>query len=180
MQMVRPSARTDGGRVGDGLTALLASTDGRAGLTQRRLAALGVGVAAQGGLYDMLAEVLDDPRTADLLVLECDTIGGLDVGRRAFCILVDAKVRMPVFLIASDCDRQSFPVAREAPFILSAPVSGSALRLAVSAAFPVIADTTPPHPVKVDLVAQGTTRGGKKKGASHRDTPWPFMRAGGL
>lgn len=180
MQMVRPLARNDGGRIGDGLTALLASTDGCAGLTRRRLAALGVGVAAQGGLYDILAEVLDDPRAADLLVLDCDTIGGLDVGRRAFCILVDANVRMPVFLIASDCDRQSFPVAREAPFMLSAPVSASALRLAVSAAFPVMADTTVPQPVKVGLVPQRAARGANKKGASHRDTPLPFMRAGGV
>lgn len=140
MQMFGPLVQKDGVRVGCGRTALLASADGGGGATQRRMAGHGIVIAAQGGLYDMLAEVLDDPRAADLLVLDCDTIGGMDAGLRAFGILADAKVRMPVFLISSDCCRQSFPIAREAPFLMRAPLSAAALRLALEAAFPALQD----------------------------------------
>lgn len=151
MQMFRPWVQSDGVRIGGRMTALLASANESAGPAQRSLAVLGVEIAAQGGLYDILAEVLDDPRGADLLVLDCDTIGGLDAGLRAFCILADASVRMPVILISSDCAKQSFPVAREAPFMIRAPLSAGALRLALTAAFPVMPDAAVPQPVQAGL-----------------------------
>jgi hypothetical protein len=144
MQMFKPLDHEDTALVGWGVTALFASADGGGEDTERRLAGLGVVVVIQGGLYDMLAEVLDDPRGADLLVMDCDTIGGLDAGRRAFCILADAKVRMPVILISSDCVEQTFPVAREAPFMLRAPLSVIALRLALEAAFPSVLNAAAP------------------------------------
>ena len=151
MQMFSALVQDDTALVGWGVTALVASGDGGCDVTDRRLAGLGVVIAAQGGLYDVLAEVLDDPRGADLLVLDCDTIGGIDAGRRAFCILADAKVRMPVILISSDCVEQTFPVTREAPFMLRAPLSAVALRLALEAAFPAVLNATAPQPVQIGL-----------------------------
>lgn len=148
MQMFKPLVHADTALVGWGVTALLASNGAEGADTQQRLAGLGVVVATQGGLYDVLAEVLDDPRGADLLVMDCDTIGGLDAGRRAFCILMDAKVRMPVILISSDCAEQTFPVAREAPFMLRAPLSVIALRLALEAAFPSVLHAIGPQPLQ--------------------------------
>ena len=151
MQMFKPLVQDDTALVGWGVTALLASSGGDDGATEQRLAGLGVWVAGQGGLYDMLAEVLDDPRGADLLVMECDRIGGLDAGRRAFCILADAKVRMPVLLISSDCEQQTFPMGREAPFLLRAPLSAVALRLALETAFPARLNMDVLRPPQADM-----------------------------
>ncbi len=143
--MTRPLASDAGMRTGWGGSVLLASALGDDGETARRLAAVAGRVTVQGVLYDALSLLLDDPREADLLVIECDPYGGIAVGRRAYATLSDANPRLPVILLSSECREQTFPVGRDAPYCLRAPLSEVALRIVLSSAFPIFASRTAPQ-----------------------------------
>ena len=135
MQMFKSLEQDDAALVGWGVSVLLASASGEAGHTARRLAGLGGNVEVQGELYDALSSLLDDPRSAQMLVIDCESYGGLSAGRRAFSILAEEVPTCPVVLIASEVREQTFPQSRDAPIILRAPVSAVALRIAFETAF---------------------------------------------
>lgn len=136
MHMFKPSTQDQSTLVSWGVSVLLASAAGEAGATARRLAGFGVSLAIQAELFDALALLLDDPREADVLVVDCDHYGGLDAGRRAFGILSEAGLRLPIMLISATCAEQTFPIGRDAPFLLRAPVSAVALKIGFESAFP--------------------------------------------
>ncbi|MFN7225397.1 MAG: hypothetical protein ACK4MS_15405 [Paracoccaceae bacterium] len=138
MRMVMPLASEAGLLTGWTGSVLLASASGDAGETARTLAAVAGRVMVQRVLYDALSLFLDDPREADMLVIECDPFGGLAAGRRAFAILSDTNPRLPVVLISAECQEQTFPLGRDAPYCLRSPVSEVALRIALSSAFPIL------------------------------------------
>ncbi|MFN3846611.1 MAG: hypothetical protein ACK4RZ_12460 [Paracoccaceae bacterium] len=151
MRMVSPLASDAVLRTGWTGSVLLASASGDAGETAKTLAAVAGRMMVQRVLYDALSLFLDDPREADMLVIDCDPFGGIAVGRRAFAILSNTNTRLPVVLISAECQEQTFPLGRDAPFCLRAPVSEVALRIALTSAFPICLRGTHPrtHSVRI-------------------------------
>lgn len=135
MQMFKALEHDNVARVGWGVQVLLASPAGLDGTIARQLARLGNHVTVEAQMYDALAQLVDDPRAAQMLVIDCDAYGGLDAGRRGFAILGGPSLRVPVILISASCVEQTFSQGSFAPTILRAPVTAVALRVAFDAAF---------------------------------------------
>lgn len=135
MEIFRTLERDDAALVGWGVSVLLATSQGSAGQIARRIAGLGGSVLVQDELYYALGMLLDDPRCAQMLVIDCDAFGGMEQGRRAFATLADDHAQVPVVLISAQCPEQVFSDGREAPIILRAPVSAVSLRVAFEVAF---------------------------------------------
>ena len=114
--------------VGWGVRILLLR-NGSDGGAEQRLVGLGGKVDTETELYTALAAVIDDPLGYGLFVMETDAFGGLDAGLRAVRMLRAADVRIPVILVAGDCDRQIFPEERSVPILLQAPLSMVSLRV---------------------------------------------------
>jgi hypothetical protein len=121
--------------VGWDRSVLLLSPEGTKGNSGQRLAALGGRLEVEAGLYDGLSMLIDDPRAADLLVIDCDAYGGWETGRRAFAWLGPVVERLPVFLISARCAEQKFPCGRSEPFHLRAPLTRISLHVALEQAF---------------------------------------------
>jgi len=136
MQMFKALKLDDAAQVGWGVRVLLASPSGPAGHIAMRLAGLGGHVEVEAHLFDALSHLIDDPRGAQLLVIDCDAYGGVEAGRRAFAILTAQAKGIPVVLITADCREQTFAQTRNVPMLLRAPVSAVALRMAFEVAFP--------------------------------------------
>ena len=115
--------------------AMVASAEGESGNTSRRVSRIGGQVVHQAELYDALSALMDDADVADVLIVDCDSYGGLSVGRRAFAILSEEVERFPVILVSSECQVQTFPFGREAPIVLRAPLTAVALRVAFEKSF---------------------------------------------
>lgn len=135
MQVFRPSMEDDAALVGWGASVLFATSEAEAGPTVRRLAGMGAHVTVQRELYDVLSQLLDDPKDADMLVIDCDCFGGIAVGRRAFAILAEGGLRLPVILLSSACTEQRLGTGRDSAMLLRAPASAVALRIAFESAF---------------------------------------------
>lgn len=130
MQVFRP-AENDAALVGFGVRVMLLSEDVAEGpkSTARRIAGFGGIIERETELYAGLEAVIDDPAGYGLLVIECDPLGGLEAGMKAFAMLGTQKHRLPVILISKDCEEQSFPRDRHFPIVLRAPVTAVAMRV---------------------------------------------------
>ena len=82
-----------------------------------------------GDLFVGLEAAIEDPADYGLFVIDCDAIGGLDAGRRAFAMLADVARRLPVILISKECQQQAFPEDRYAPIVLRSPLSAVSMRV---------------------------------------------------
>lgn len=111
--------------------AILATAEGALCVTGRRLVSLQAKVEVRDQLFDVLSDLADDPRLADVIVIDCDGFGGLEAVSRALGRLCPDERRAPVIMISRDCLVQSFPQRRLEPICLRAPVSSVALRLAM-------------------------------------------------
>lgn len=115
--------------VGFGIRTMLISTEEQDGPLTRKLAGLGCRVEECDELYLALDRVMDGPQGFDLVVVDCDTTGGLDQARRAQALLKSTGRCIPVILVSSDCHTQSFPFNRYEPTVLRAPLSSISLRV---------------------------------------------------
>lgn len=129
MQVVRSFSEKDAAPVGWAVRTLLVSAAPEAG-SQRRLAGLGLQVETVGDLYSALSAVTDDPSHADLLVVDCDGVGGLAEARRIVKLMGEVMRLVPVILISAECAVQSFALERHEPTVLRAPLSAVSLRVA--------------------------------------------------
>lgn len=111
--------------------ALLASRDGALGQTGRLLASLSAAVEHFDEIYDLLSVLADDPRAADVVVVDADGFGGLDAVRSAFGRLCPNESRAPLILITGTCREQLFSQRRNQAAVLRAPISPLSLRLAL-------------------------------------------------
>lgn len=111
--------------------ALLASHEGALGQTGRLLASLSAAVEYFGELYDLLSVLADDPRAADVVVVDVDGFGGLDAVRSAFGRLCPNESRAPLILITGACREQIFSHRRNQAAVLRAPISPLSMRLAL-------------------------------------------------
>ncbi len=129
MQLIRSFEQENAALVGFGIRALLLSTEADRGPIAQRLAGIGGRVEVADELFIGLEAALDDPRGYELLVIDCDTMGGVELGRRATEMLGETARSLPVILISSDCQRQVFPERPNAPTELRAPLSAVSLRV---------------------------------------------------
>lgn len=129
MQLVRSFEQEDAALVGFGIRVMLVTGQPDTGVITRRLAGLGGQVELSHELFEGLSAVIDDPAGYGLLVLDCDSIGGIDAGTKAFSMLGETTRRLPVILISSECRKQTFPEDRSAPTMLRAPLSAVAARV---------------------------------------------------
>ncbi|WP_435256473.1 hypothetical protein ACSBLW_09940 [Thioclava sp. FR2] len=111
--------------------AVLVTAEGALGTTGRRLMGLKAQVDVRDQLFDVLSDLTDDPRLADVIVVDCDGYGGLEAVQRALGRLCQDDRRAPVILISSECKEQVFPQRRSEPVCLRAPVSSVAMRVAM-------------------------------------------------
>ena len=116
---------------GTGVRVMLLSGEGERGPIARRLSALGAEVETRGELYTAMSEILDDPSDKGLFVVDCDTTNaeGIEQARRALHVLFETGRHLPIILISSTCQRQSFPEDRRAPVELRAPLSAVSLKV---------------------------------------------------
>lgn len=114
--------------VGFGLSALVVSGQDDGNL-QGRLAGLGCSVERLDELYRALECIVDGPVGYDLLVIDCDGLGGLAAGQRAHNLLRTTGRCPPVILISRECQGQTFPNNRFEAVVLRAPFSALSLRV---------------------------------------------------
>lgn len=120
------------GQVGTGAQVLFLAAEGPAAdRVTTRLEQLGARVTRATEVYSALAELLEDPCEHDLLVMDCDSFGGIDGGRRVVALLSQPRHHIPVILVSKDCLQQTFPSDWREPVILRAPVSAVSLRVAL-------------------------------------------------
>lgn len=112
-----------------GVKTLLISNEGVLGPLSRKLAGLGCQIEAADELYSALDHVMDDPSTYSLIVVDCDSFGGLGLGRRAHSLLQLTQRCIPMILVSRECQGQVFPSTRYEPTILRAPLSSVSLRV---------------------------------------------------
>lgn len=129
MQVVRSFSQKDAAQVGWSVRAILVSAAPEAG-SEKRLAGLGIQVDCVGDIYTALSIVTDDPSHADMLVVDCDGIGGLEDLRRTVKLMGEVMLRVPVILISTECGVQTFALERHEPTVLRAPLSAVSLRVA--------------------------------------------------
>lgn len=116
-------------KVGFGVRTLLISDAPNSGVLSHKLAGLGCSVEVIEDVYSALDCVVDGPDVFQLVVIDCDCSGGLDLGRRAHNLLRTTGRCIPVMLISGEIAVQKFPQSRYEPTILRAPSSLVSLRV---------------------------------------------------
>lgn len=131
MQVFRSFEQADYAMIGRAVRVLLVSSEGEAGVTSRRLAALGAKVDVVDEIYAALSDIIDDPFGYALLVVDCDNcnVRGLQAGLHAVRTLGGMAQRISVMLVSSECREQRFPADRSAPVVLRAPLSAVSLKV---------------------------------------------------
>lgn len=129
MQILRGLEQEGSSPVGFGLHVLLVGAEGDDQAIAHRLAGLGGIVERQDELYSALDTIIEAPRDYGLVVIDCDSFGGLERGQRAVGLLGEAAGKVPVILVSRDCTHQQFPQDRTMATVLRAPLSAVALRV---------------------------------------------------
>ncbi len=130
MQVVRSFDQERATSVGRPLRAMLvAGTEGD--ISEKRLVGAGVQVRRAGDPYTAMSAVMDDPGFYDMLVVECDGLGGEAEARRIMKLMGETMLRVPVILVTRECQTQSFALERHEPTILRAPLSAVSMRVAL-------------------------------------------------
>lgn len=130
MQMLRPLDKHSATPAGWGVHLMLISRAGAGPDIAQRLGRLGAVVAPQSCLETGLVHLVQNPRAAQILVVDCDAYGGAGAVWRAF---KRHKLCLPLILITADCAEQRITQALAAPVMLRAPVSMLALGVAFDA-----------------------------------------------
>lgn len=131
MQFFRQNEAEVSAIVGWGVRVLLLSpaeelTQSKAAV---RIAGLGGSVEIENEAFAALDTLILDGTGYGLLVIECDSFGGLAAARNLVSMLHKGGVSMPVILVSSDCAEQEFPYEGNMPVVLRAPVSAVSLRV---------------------------------------------------
>ena len=129
MQVVRSFSDAEAAQVGWPARAILVSAVAES-VSERRLAELGMQVETVGDIYSALSALMEDPSHVDMLVVDCDGIGGLTEARRIVKLMGEVMRSVPVILISADCGVQTFALERHEPTVLRAPLTPVSLRVA--------------------------------------------------
>jgi hypothetical protein len=115
--------------VGFGVNTLLVSAAKDQTPLAHKLQALGCRLESCDEIYFALDRILDGPQDFELIVIDCDSLGGLAHSRRLHALLRAAGRCIPVILVSRECDAQHFPFNRFDPTELRAPLSAISLRV---------------------------------------------------
>ena len=129
MQLVRSFEQSHAAQVGFGIRVLMVTSQFPENPMRQKFASLGSLVELTDDLFIGLEAAIEDPSGYGLLVMDCDMIGGMDAGRRAFAMLGETARRLPVILVSKECQQQKFPEDRSGPVVLRAPLSAVSLRV---------------------------------------------------
>jgi len=131
MQIIRQIEQDKASLVGWGVKVLLLAPDygDRDGKVAVRIAGLGGIVEQEMDFYAALDALEGDHSGYGLCVIEADAFGGLHEARRMVGELRRTDPRIPVILVSSDCEVQSFPCDDRLPVELRAPLSAVSLRV---------------------------------------------------
>jgi hypothetical protein len=82
-------------------------------------------------VFAALSEAIDDLAGYALFVVDCatDGVGGLEAARHAVMLAGGVASRVPVILVSQDCREQSFPLDRQQPTVLRAPLSAVSMKV---------------------------------------------------
>lgn len=130
MQVIRSFVREHADGVSWSVHAMLVAEPAAVGSIQERLEGIGADVERVDNLYTGLSVVTEDPSHYDLLVVECDHLGGIDEARRIVKLMGEAILSVPVLLVSSACQTQIFAQERHEPTVLRAPLSAVSMRVA--------------------------------------------------
>ena len=131
MQIIRHIDQDKASLVGWGVKVLLLAPDygDRDGKVAVRIAGLGGIVEQEMDFYSAI-EALDGASNGyGLFVMEADAFGGLEEARRLIRELRRTDARIPVILVSSECQTQTFPSDDRMPVELRAPLSAVSLRV---------------------------------------------------
>lgn len=129
MQVVRKLEPEHFAPVGFGVRVMLVSQGAAEQRLRLQLAGLGGKIEHHQELFVGLEAVIEDPAGYGLFVIDCDAIGGLEMGRKAHALLADVILRVAVILISSECSVQEFPEQRGLPVVLRGIASAVSLRV---------------------------------------------------
>ena len=129
MQIFRAFDHENAAVAGWGIRVLVLGENAMEGRLVRHLASLGSSVETTEELYTALSAVIDDPVGYGLFVIDCDSVGGLEAGRKAVQVLNGTDCTVPVILVSQECGAQVFPQDRRSPTLLRAPLSSVAMRV---------------------------------------------------
>ncbi|MCF8511045.1 MAG: hypothetical protein K9G43_06340 [Rhodobacteraceae bacterium] len=115
--------------VGFGINTLLITSEAKQGALARKLAGMGCRIETCDEIYYALDRVMDGPQDFELVVVDCDSMGGLGQGRRVHALLKATGRCIPMMLVSKECEAQSFPFTRYEPTVLRAPASSISLRV---------------------------------------------------
>ncbi len=131
MQVFRQNNADGASIVGWGVRVLLLSPaeDVTQTVAGMRIAGLGGSVELENEAFAALDTLILEETGYGLLMIECDSFGGLEGGRNLVSMLHKGGVSIPVILVTSDCAEQVFPYDFNGPIVLRAPVSAVGLRV---------------------------------------------------
>lgn len=130
MQFVRSFLPEGAAQVGWSVRVLLVAAEDAGEGIKHRLAGIGAGITRVGDIYSAISMAMDDPGMADLLVVDCDPLGGVAEMRRIVKLMGEAMAKVPVILVTADCQTQVFALERTEPTVLRAPLSAVSTRVA--------------------------------------------------
>lgn len=94
-----------------------------------RIAGFGSRVDRMANSRAAVAALTDERQAYALLVVDCDSLGGLAAGEVVMQNLRAAGSGLPVILISAECRAQVFPDDPLEPVLLRAPLSAVSLRV---------------------------------------------------
>jgi hypothetical protein len=130
VQFVRSFLSEGAAQVGWSVRVLLVAAEDAGEGIERRLGGIGASIIRVGDIYSAISMAMEDPDIADLLVVDCDPLGGLGEMRRIVKLMGEAMAKVPVILVTSDCQTQIFALERTEPTVLRAPLSAVSTRVA--------------------------------------------------
>ncbi len=98
---------------------------------------LGLEIEIADEIYDALADVADDPKGYSVFVLDCDSFGGIEAGRRTSLWLSRIAPRVAVILVTrtGTPHAQDSASGQHAPTVLCRPQTTTSVRHALQHAF---------------------------------------------
>ena len=115
--------------VGFGVRVMLLAPEESTGHVADRIAGFGGMIETETELFGAIESLIGDATGFGLFVMECDSYGGIEAGRRAIALLNKGQAHLPAILISRDCKEQIFPEDGNAPILLRAPLSAVSLRV---------------------------------------------------
>lgn len=129
MQYVRRIEPEKSGLVGFGIRTILITASADSHDLATRIAGLGTTVEVETDYFRAIEQIIEDHSAYNLCMVDCDSFGGLDAGRRFVQFLGAAVTYMPMILLSRQVGTQYFSEHHNEPTLLRLPLSPVAARV---------------------------------------------------